>query len=62
MPSEKYEDFLELSVKQFVIQPNPISLGQINITTVSSKVIYIGIFCTTPELCRSKCIPISFKR
>ena len=29
MPLEKYEDFLELSVKQFVIQSNPISLGQI---------------------------------
>ena len=45
MPLEKYEDFLELSVKQFVIQSNPISLGQImcgvwkpNITVVSSKV------------------------
>ena len=25
----KYEDFLELSLKQFVIQSNPISLGQI---------------------------------
>ena len=29
MPLEKYEDFLELSVKQFVIQSNPTSLGQI---------------------------------
>ena len=29
MALEKYEDFLELSVKQFVIQSNPISLGQI---------------------------------
>ena len=45
MPWEKYEDFLELSFKQFVIQSNPISLGQImcgvwkpNITVVSSKV------------------------
>ena len=45
MPLEKYEDFLELSVKQFVIQSNPISLGQImcgvwkpNITVVGSKV------------------------
>ena len=45
MPLEKYEDFLELSFKQFVIQSNPISLGQImcgvwkpNITVVSSKV------------------------
>ena len=28
MRLEKYEDFLELSVKQFVIQTNPISLGQ----------------------------------
>ena len=45
MPLEKYEDFLELSVKQFVIQSNPISLGRImcgvwkrNITVVGSKV------------------------
>ena len=45
MPLEKYEDFLELSFKQFVIQSNPISLGQTmwgiwksNITVVSSKV------------------------
>ena len=29
MPLEKYEGFLELSVKQFIIQSNPISLGQI---------------------------------
>ena len=29
MALEKYEDFLELSVKQFEIQSNPISLGQI---------------------------------
>ena len=29
MPWEKYEDFLELSFKQFVIQSSPISLGQI---------------------------------
>ena len=27
IPLEKYEDFLELSVKQFVIQLSPISLG-----------------------------------
>ena len=45
MSLEKYEDFLELSAKQFLIQSNPISLGQImcgvwkpNITVVSSKV------------------------
>ena len=29
MPLQKYEDFLELSVKQLVIQPSPIFLGQI---------------------------------
>ena len=29
MSLEKYEDFLELSVKQIVIQSHPISLGQI---------------------------------
>ena len=29
MPLKNYEDFLELSVKQFVIQSSPISLGQI---------------------------------
>ena len=29
MPLEKNEDFLELSVKQFLIQSSPISLGQI---------------------------------
>ena len=29
MPLEKYENFLELSVQQFEIQSNPISLGQI---------------------------------
>ena len=29
MPLEKYEDFLELSVRQFVIQPSPVSLGHI---------------------------------
>ena len=45
VPLEKYEDFFKLSAKQFVIQSNPISLGQImcgvwkpNITVVSSKV------------------------
>ena len=39
MPLEKYEDFLELSVKRFVMQSSPISLGQImpNINVVSSK-------------------------
>ena len=29
MPLENYEDFLELSVKQFIIQSSPVSLGQI---------------------------------
>ena len=29
MSLEKHEDFLELSVKQSVIQSSPISLGQI---------------------------------
>ena len=29
MPLEEHENFLELSVKQFVIQANPFSLGQI---------------------------------
>ena len=29
MPLEKYKEFLELSVKQSVIQSSPISLGQI---------------------------------
>ena len=29
MSLENYEDFPELSVKQFVIQSSPISLGQI---------------------------------
>ena len=29
MPLEMYEALLKLSVKQFVIQSNPISLGQI---------------------------------
>ena len=29
MSLEKYEDFLELSVKQIVIQSHPMSLGQI---------------------------------
>ena len=29
MPLVKYEDFFELSVKQFVIHPSPISLGQV---------------------------------
>ena len=29
MPLESYEDFLELSVKQFVIQSSPTSLGEI---------------------------------
>ena len=29
MPLENYEYFLELSVKEFVIQLSPISLGQI---------------------------------
>ena len=29
IPLEKYEDFLELPLKQFVIQSNPIPLGQI---------------------------------
>ena len=45
MSLEKYEDSLESSVKQFVIQSNPISQGQImcgvwkpNITVVNSKV------------------------
>ena len=42
---EKYDEFLELSFKQFIIQSNPISLGQTmcgiwkpSITVVSSKV------------------------
>ena len=45
MSLEKYEESLESSVKQFVIQSNPISLGQTmcgvwkpNIAVVSSKV------------------------
>ena len=29
MSLEKHEDFLELSVKQFVIKSNPLFLGQI---------------------------------
>ena len=29
MPLEKYEDFLELYVKQLAIQSSPISLGQL---------------------------------
>ena len=29
MPLEKWEEFLELPVKQFVIQSNPVSLGHI---------------------------------
>ena len=29
MPLEKYEDFLELYIKQFVIQSSAISVGQI---------------------------------
>ena len=29
MPLEKYQDFLELSFNQFVIQSNPISPGQV---------------------------------
>ena len=29
MPLEKYEDFLELSLKQLVIQLSPISLSQV---------------------------------
>ena len=36
MPLEKYDDFVELCVKQFVIQSKPIYLG--HITVVSSKV------------------------
>ena len=27
MPLEKYEDFLELSAKQFIIESSPVSLG-----------------------------------
>ena len=29
MSLRKYEDFLELSIKQFIIQSSPISVGQI---------------------------------
>ena len=37
MPLEKYEDFLELSVKQFVIQWGRISLGQIMCSAWKTK-------------------------
>ena len=50
MPLEKYEDFLELFVKKFVIQSIPIQQNQ------------SGSFCTKLELCRSKSNPILYKR
>ena len=37
MTLEKYEDFLELSVKQLITQSSPISFGQINMRCVKNQ-------------------------
>ena len=37
MSLEKYEDFLESSIKQFVMQLNPASLGQIMCDVLKTK-------------------------
>ena len=37
MSLEKYEEFFEWSVKQFVIQPSSISLGQITFGLYKTK-------------------------
>ena len=37
MTLEKYEDFLELSVKQVITQSSPISFGQINMRCVKNQ-------------------------
>ena len=66
MPLEKYKDFLELSVKQFIIQSNSISLGQIMWDVWKQTLLLLveksGAFCTKLELRRSKSNPIPFKR
>ena len=57
MPLGKYEDFLELSINQFVILSSPISLGQIiymcyvKIQTLMLLVAKLaGYFCIEQEL------------
>ena len=64
---EKYKDFLELSVKQLVIQSRLISLAQImrcvlitNANVVSSKVRYV--LCLERVVLRCQSNPIPFNR
>ena len=67
-PFGKYEDFLELSIKQFVIQSSPIYLGQIIMRCVKNQKLMLLVaklaryLCIKQELCRSKSSPVLFKR
>ena len=64
MPLEKYEDFLELSVKQYTIKSNfPWSdVWCLKNQTLILLVEKSGIFCTKLELCKSKFNSVPFKR
>ena len=63
-PFGNYEDFLELSIKQFVIQSSPISLGQVIMCCVKNQKSMLLVaklaryFCIEQELCRSKSNPV----
>ena len=60
---EKYEDVLELSIKQYVMQLSPTSLGQIMCDlwkTYMMLVTKLVIFCIELDLCLSKSNPIPF--
>ena len=50
----KYEDFLELSIKQFIIQSSPISLGKIMCCVKNQTMLLVvksaGYFCNEQEL------------
>ena len=68
-PFGKYEDFLELSIKQYLIQSSPISnIGQIIMCCVKKQKLMLLVaklaryFCIEQELCRSKSNPVLFKR
>ena len=60
---EKYEDALEWSVKQYVMQLSPTSLGQIMCDLWKMFMMLVTklvIFCIKLDLCLSKSNPIQF--
>ena len=67
-PFGKYEDFLELSIKQFVIQSSPISFGQTMMYCVTNQKLMLLVaklaryFCIEEEIFRFKRNPVLFKR